>query len=121
MSYLMLIIEEPGMRERRTQAEARSQYERMMRFAESLQARGVCRASESLRPSTEGARIETRGGRRMVVEGPFAEAKEMVGGFFLLDCATRAEAVAIASECPATEWATLEVREIGPCDQHRGS
>jgi hypothetical protein len=39
----------------------------------------------------------------------------MIGGFFLLDVATRAEAVAIASECPAAAWATIEVREIGPC------
>jgi hypothetical protein len=39
----------------------------------------------------------------------------MVGGFFLLNCASREEAVAIASECPAAEWATVEVREFGPC------
>jgi hypothetical protein len=50
-----------------------------------------------------------------VLDGPFAEAKEMVGGFFLLDCATREEAVAIARECPAAEWATVEVRATGPC------
>jgi hypothetical protein len=49
------------------------------------------------------------------MDGPFAEAKEMVGGFFLLDCATREEAVAIAGRCPAAEWATVEVRETGPC------
>jgi hypothetical protein len=50
-----------------------------------------------------------------VLDGPFAEAKEMVGGFFLLDVATRDEAVAIAGQCPAAEWATVEVRSIGPC------
>jgi hypothetical protein len=54
-------------------------------------------------------------GRAQVLDGPFAEAKEMVGGFFLLDCATRDEAVAIARECPAAEWATVEVRATGPC------
>ncbi len=50
-----------------------------------------------------------------MLDGPFAEAKEMIGGFFLLDCATRDEAVAIASQCPAAEWATVEVRAVGPC------
>lgn len=121
MSYLMLIMEEPGMRERRTEAQARSHYERMMRYAEELQARGICRASESLRSITDGARVETKNGKRIVSEGPFAEAKEMVGGFFLLDCATQAEALAIAEACPAAEWAAVEVREIGPCHQHAGS
>jgi hypothetical protein len=50
-----------------------------------------------------------------IVDGPFAEAREMVGGFFLLSCETRAQALAIAQQCPAAEWATVEVRELGPC------
>jgi hypothetical protein len=56
-----------------------------------------------------------RGGRPRVLDGPFAEAKEMVGGFFLVDCKTRDEAVAIAAECPAAQWATVEVRALAPC------
>jgi len=59
--------------------------------------------------------VTMRGEKSMVRDGPFAEAKEMIGGFFLLDCATRAEAVAIAAECPAAEWCDVEVRETGPC------
>ena len=56
-----------------------------------------------------------RSGKARVIDGPFAEAKEMVGGFFLVDVPTREDAVAIARECPAAEWATVEVRETGPC------
>jgi hypothetical protein len=56
-----------------------------------------------------------RGGRPQDVDGPFAEAKEMVGGFFLLDCRSREEALAIAAQCPAAEWATVEVRALAPC------
>jgi hypothetical protein len=56
-----------------------------------------------------------RNGRPQVLDGPFAEAKEMIGGFFLIDCATREEAIAIAAECPAAAWATLEVRALAPC------
>ena len=76
----------------------------------------MLRAVESL-ASQDGraARIKVREGRAQVVDGPFAEAKEMVGGFFLLDVASRDEAVAIARECPAAEWATVEVREVAPC------
>jgi hypothetical protein len=60
-------------------------------------------------------RLHKRDGESRLVDGPFAEAKEMIGGFFLLDVDTRDEAVAIAAECPAAEWCTVEVRKVGPC------
>jgi hypothetical protein len=87
----------------------------MNAFAESLSARGLHLAGESLRYLTDATRVETRGGKRRVVDGPYAEAKELVGGFFVLDVATREQAVAIAAECPAAGWASIEVREVGPC------
>jgi hypothetical protein len=59
--------------------------------------------------------VQVRGGKRSMVDGPFSESKEMVGGYFLLACESKAEAVAIAAQCPAAEWATVEVREFGPC------
>lgn len=115
MPYLLLIHEPVGQRQERTRAEGEAVYERMVRFATDLQARGVLRAVESLSSQDSAARVKVSGGRVQVVDGPFAEAKEMVGGFFLLDCATREEAVAIAAQCPAAEWATVEVRTVGPC------
>ena len=60
-------------------------------------------------------RVQVRDGKPTLIDGPFAEAKEIVGGFFLLDCETREQAIAVARECPAAEWATVEVREFGPC------
>ena len=115
MPYLLLIVEEGERRRNRSAEEGRLAYERMLHFTEDLMARGVCKASDSLRSDSEGVRIEVRGGKRVVLDGPFAESKEIVGGFFLLDCRTKEQAIAIASECPATEWATVEVREIGRC------
>ena len=82
----------------------------MLRYAESLNERGLLQRAESLKSDAEGVRL--RDGERSVVDGPFAEAKEMIGGFFLLDCDTRAGA---GAECPAAAWATVEVRELGPC------
>jgi hypothetical protein len=115
MAFLLLINERPGDRDQSRHL-GQDRYERMMRFSAALQTRGVLRASESLRlPEDDGARIQVRAGTRMIVDGPFAEAKEIVGGFFLLDCAGKDEALAIASECPAAEWATVEVRKVGPC------
>ncbi|MGV3493855.1 MAG: YciI family protein, partial [Ramlibacter sp.] len=72
-------------------------------------------AVESLAAQANGARVDVRRGQAGVLDGPFAEAKEMVGGFYLLNCATREEALAIAARCPAAEWATVEVRETAPC------
>lgn len=113
VSYMLLIVEPVGQRRERTEDEGRGLYDRMLRYADELKQRGLLLAAQSLK--TDAARLQIRDGKRALVDGPFAEAKEMVGGYFLLDCATRDEAVAIAAECPAAQWATVEVREFGPC------
>ncbi|CAB3625574.1 YciI family protein [Achromobacter pestifer] len=115
MSYLLLIVEPVGQRAQRTPEEGREVYAQMLRYAEDLKARGLLAAAESLKSETEGVRLQIREGDRSLVDGPFAEAKEMIGGFFLLTCDTREEALALAAECPAAQWATIEVRELGPC------
>lgn len=115
MSYMLLILEETGQRATRTEAEGHAVYDRMVRFSKDLQSRGVLRAVESLTSHRDASRVRVDAGKAAVLDGPFAEAKEMVGGFFLLDVQTREEALAIARECPAAEWATVEVRQTGPC------
>ncbi len=115
MPYMLLIHEPVGQRLTRSQAEGEAVYERMLHFAGELQSRGVLRGVESLTSQNDAVRIQVGNGRAQVIDGPFAEAKEMVGGFFLIDVPTRDEAVAIARECPAAEWATVEVRTTGPC------
>ena len=115
MSYMLLIVEPVGQRATRTEAQGREAYASMQRFAESLAAQGKLKAVESLASTRQAVRISRAPGMASRIDGPFAEAKEMVGGFYLLDCATRDEAVAIARECPAAEWATVEVREVAPC------
>ena len=116
MAYLLLIHEPVGQRAARSLPEGEAVYERMLQFGRDLKARGLLLAAESLAtPDSGTARVQVSGGKPLVLDGPFAEAKEMVGGFFLVDCATREEAVAIAGQCPAAEWATVEVRGLGPC------
>ena len=113
MSYLLLIVEPTGQRHARGREAGEAAYGSMIEYARSLKARGVLAGTNSLKAA--GARLSIRGGERTVVDGPFTEAKELVGGYFLLDVDTRDEALALAGECPAAEWATVEVREIGPC------
>ena len=115
MSYLLLIIEPVGQRATRNRAEGEAAYAVMKAFADELQAEGKLLAVQSLTSQADAARVEVRTGRTQVVDGPFAEAKEMIGGFFLVDCASREEAVALAARCPAAQWATVEVRSLGPC------
>lgn len=115
MSYMLLIVEPTGQRETRSEAEGRELYDVMLRFAGSLQERGLLVNAQSLRSDTRGVRVQVRDGTRTVVDGPFAETKEMIGGFFLLNTDDKAEALEIAAQCPAAEWATIEVRELGPC------
>jgi hypothetical protein len=113
MSYMLLIVEPLGQRAERGVPAGEQVYQRMLDFTADLQNRGLLEASNSL--AATARRLTKRGGQVQVVDGPFAEAKEMIGGFFLLNVATRAEALAIAATCPAAEWATVEVRGVGPC------
>jgi hypothetical protein len=115
MSYMLLIVEPAGQRAQRSEAEGRELYDRMLEFSADLKSRGLLKTSQSLRSDADGIRVKVRDGKKSLVDGPFTETKEMVGGFFLLDCETREQAVAIAAECPAAQWATVEVRELGPC------
>jgi hypothetical protein len=115
MPYMLLIHEPVGQRLTRSQAEGEAVYARMLKFADELKAEGVLLGVESLGSQDSGARVRVSAGKAQVLDGPFAEAKEMVGGFFLVNCATREQALEIAARCPAAEWATLEVRATGPC------
>lgn len=115
MPYMLLIVEPAGQRAERSEAEGRELYQTMLRFGDDLKSRGLLMASQSLRSDAEGVRVQVRDGKRRLIDGPFAEAKEMVGGYFLLSTEEKSQAIEIAAECPAAAWATVEVREFGPC------
>ncbi|MBL8525763.1 MAG: dehydrogenase [Betaproteobacteria bacterium] len=115
MSYMLLIVEPIGQRLTRTEAEGREAYAQMVEFAADLKARGLLAQAESLSAESTATRLKVRDGKATVIDGPYAEAKEMIGGIFLLTCNTREEAIAIAESCPAAAWCSVEVRECAPC------
>jgi len=115
MSYMLLIIQRPEEFEGIGVDEGRKRYDRMMAFGEELTEQGVLVSGESLGTGKTGMRIRNRGGKQITIDGPFAEAKEFVGGFFLLSCETFEQAAALGAKCPAVEWSTVEVRAIGTC------
>jgi hypothetical protein len=115
MAYMLMIMEPPTQRAERGLEAGKKVYAQMQQWGAGLHERGLLIAGESLASDSKGVRVQKRDGRQTLTDGPFTEAKEMIGGFFMLTCETRDEAVEIAGTCPAAEWATVEVREVAPC------
>lgn len=85
---------------------------KMMAYNESLQKAGVLLALNGLHPPSMGARVNFAGGKPKVVDGPFAEAKEMLGGSLMIDVKSREQAIAWASRCPAAQDEIIEIRPV---------
>lgn len=88
----------------------------MMKYNEALQRAGVLLAIDGLHPPSMGARVSFSGGKPTVTDGPFAEAKEIVGGYWMLQVSSRAEAIEWASRCPASDNEVIEVRQVQEFD-----
>ena len=84
----------------------------MMKYNESLQKAGVLLALDGLHPPSMGARVTFQGGRPKVTDGPFPEAKEVLGGYWMIQVKSKAEAIEWASRCPASENEMIEVRQV---------
>src|SRR3954471_11857613 len=84
----------------------------MMKYNESLQKAGVLLALDGLHPPSMGARVTFPGGKPKVTDGPFAEAKEVLGGYWMIQVKSREEAIEWASRCPASENEVIEVRQV---------
>ena len=84
----------------------------MMKYNETLQKAGVLLALDGLHPPSTGARVSFSGGKPKVTDGPFAEAKEVLGGYWMIQVKSREEAIEWASRCPATENDVIEVRRV---------
>ena len=84
----------------------------MMKYNESLQKAGVLLALDGLHPPSMGARVSFAGGKPTVTDGPFAEAKEVLGGYWMIQVKSKAEAIEWASRCPASNNEVIEVRQV---------
>lgn len=113
MRFMMLVIPEgygeaaPG-----TVPEDAEAVAAMMKYNEALQEAGVLLALDGLHPPSMGFRVSFSGGRPTVTDGPFAEAKEVVGGYWLIDVASREEAVEWAKRAPMGDNEIIEVRQV---------
>ncbi len=84
----------------------------MMKYNESLQKAGVLLALDGLHPPSMGARVSFSGGKPKVTDGPFAEAREVVGGYWMIQVGSREEAIAWATRCPGSDNEVIELRQV---------
>jgi hypothetical protein len=112
MKFILLINGSEQAEARRTEAEVKQIVGQHMKVAQDLRAAGKMVHAERLRPQAEATRVRTKAGQPQLTDGPFAETKEVVGGFYLIDCASKAEAVEWASKLPVREEGFIEVRPV---------
>ena len=84
----------------------------MMKYNEALQKAGVLLALDGLHPPSMGARVTFSGGKPRVMDGPFTEAKEAIGGYWMIQVKSKEEAVEWASRCPASDNEMIELRQV---------
>lgn len=116
MRFMMLMIPkgyetaEPG-----TMPDARA-VEAMMKYNMELKEAGILRALDGLHPPSMGARVGFSGGRPTVTDGPFVETREVLGGYWMIEVGSKAEAVAWACRCPAGDNEIIEIRQVQEFD-----
>jgi hypothetical protein len=86
--------------------------EAMMQYNEALQKAGVLLALDGLHPPSMGARVSFKGGKATVKDGPFAEAKEVLGGYWMIQVKSREEAIEWAKRCPGSDNEVIEIRQV---------
>lgn len=109
MRYMLLIyLDEQALNE----TERNQCYEESTRLTQDLEASGQYLAAAPLHPTSMSTSVRVRDGRRLVTDGPFAETREQLGGYFLIDANDLDEALGIAARIPAARTGTVEVRPV---------
>lgn len=115
MRYLILIGHDEKAGSQLTPEQHQSLSAAFQKYEADLRQAGVLLGGEPLQSSASAVRITTQGGRRKLLDGPFSESKEIIGGYIVLECKSRDEALEWAARCPAAQldsWSYAELREI---------
>jgi hypothetical protein len=109
MQFMLLIYLEEGALNETERARC---YEESAAFARQLHGRGKYVAAAPLHPTSTATSLRSRDGSRLVTDGPFAETREQLGGFFLIEAENLEEAIEIGRQIPAGRWGTVEIRPV---------
>jgi hypothetical protein len=112
MRYALLICGDEKGTEARSPEEASATLNEYLAFGEEMGKRGVLQGGERLRPTADATTVRVRDGEVLTSDGPFAETKEQMGGFYLVDCKDLDEAIDVASKIPGARNGSIEVRPI---------
>ncbi len=110
MQYMLLIYETEG-RDRSSQEYAQLMRE-YMAFTEDIVKSGNFKAGDPLEPTSSATTVRVRNGKTLVTDGPFAETKEQLGGYYLVEAKDLDEAIALAARIPAVRTGSIEVRPV---------
>ncbi len=108
MHYMALIYTDPA----RTPEMGAKMSDDYAQFTRKLREAGVMKAGDALQPVTTATSVRVRDGRTETLDGPFAETKEQLGGYYLMDCADLDEALGWAAQIPGARYGTIEVRPL---------
>src|ERR1700693_5793229 len=109
MQYMLLIYLDENAP---SQAEREQCYKESSEYARELAADGKCLATAPLYPTSTATSIRMRDGKRLVTDGPFAETREQLGGYYLINADDLDEGIALASRIPGARWGTIEIRPV---------
>jgi hypothetical protein len=112
MRYLLMICGDESSFEAMSQQEGEAMMAGYADFGEEMGRRGVLEGGERLRPTTDATTVQVRDGKVLTADGPFAETKEQMGGYYLVSCKDLDEAIEIAAKIPGAHHGTIEVRPI---------
>ena len=116
MQYILLIAEDETRNEAMSPEEAQAQTAAYGAWVEQCAARGALRGGERLRPTGDATTVQVRDGETLTVDGPFAETKEQIGGFFIIEADDLDQAVQAAAMLPGASTGSIEIRPIWPMD-----
>ena len=114
--YMLLIYDDETAWTRMSEAEAGKAFAEYMQYTQALAEAGVLRGGAPLHPTPTATTVRVRGGKSVTTDGPFAETKEQLGGYYLLEVASLDDALAWAAKCPGAWAGSIEVRPVMPVE-----
>ena len=113
MQYMILIYEDEKQFASLPEAEMNKVFAEYMQYSKDLAAAGVLRGGAALQPIATATTVRIRGGKTATTDGPFAETKEQLGGYYIIDVANLDDAIKWAAKCPGAPSGSIEVRPVG--------
>lgn len=112
MKYALLIYYDESAQAEPDSAEARETFDQYMKFTQSINERGINKGGEALHGTDSATTVRVRSGETLTTDGPFAETKEALAGFYLIDVPDLDDAIKVAAELPGSWYGSVEVRPI---------